>query len=101
MRNIYRHKRDFLFKCIAQSPLSKIAHIKEENAGLHFLLELDIEIDDHTLIKRAHHFNINIQSLSHYGAKTQHVFIINYSSLKEEIIPSCLEKLYQICMNNS
>ena len=101
MRNIYRHKRDFLFKCIAQSPLYKIAHIKEENAGLHFLLELDIEIDDHTLIKRAHHFNINIQSLSHYGAKTQHVFIINYSSLKEEIIPSCLEKLYQICMNNS
>ena len=46
MRNHYRALRDKLLAELRQSPLAGKVRISEENAGLHFLLELDTQRSD-------------------------------------------------------
>ena len=41
MKNYYRSLRNNLIYCLEKSSLSSFCKIKEEEAGLHFLLEID------------------------------------------------------------
>ena len=49
MRNYYRNQRDMLLESIRKSSLQGQIEIKEENAGLHFLMEISTEMTDEAL----------------------------------------------------
>ena len=98
MRNYYRTQRDTIISCIRQHPYYERVTIKEENAGLHFLLSVDTELSDQELIKRAHQNGIHISCLSEYYYSQQkaipHTLILNYSGIEKDNIQQAIELLF-------
>ena len=98
MRNYYRAQRDTIISCIRQHPYYQYVTIKEENAGLHFLLTVDTRLSDHELIHRASEKGIHISCLSEYYYNQQkavpHTLIINYSGIEKERIGQAIELLF-------
>ena len=98
MKNYYRSLRNYLIFCLEKSSLSNFCKIKEEESGLHFLLEIDKKIDSETLKKDFSKNNIVIPFLEDYfyGEKTnleKIILVINYSGIKKEDIPKSVKKL--------
>lgn len=97
MRNYCRKQRDMLINEIENSPLAKVTEIKEEDAGLHFLLKTNIDISDDELIKKAASVGLRISCLSQYyenpTTAPQHTIIINYSGISETKIPEAVRLL--------
>lgn len=101
MRNYYHTKRDTLLRTIKNSPLSSYVTISEEDAGLHFLMEVKTELSDETFCQKAEQKGIKLTPLSQYylhPTKTvKHIFIVNYSSLAEECMEEAIHRIYQCC----
>ncbi|WP_101913168.1 PLP-dependent aminotransferase family protein [Megasphaera vaginalis (ex Bordigoni et al. 2020)] len=97
VRTAYRHKRDHLIRALKRSPLSKKTEIIEASAGLHFLLQADIEDADAQVIERCRKEGLRLTSLSQYYfnplSQREHTFIINYSTLEETRIDEAVRKL--------
>ena len=99
MRNFYRSRRDAVIGCIKKHPLYNKVTIREENAGLHFLLTVDTQYSDEELLERARNHGINISCLSKYFSdytkSTEHTLIINYSGIEKERIEKAVELLFE------
>lgn len=52
MRKFYRNSRDRILGCIRSHRLYPQVTIKEENAGLHFLMEIDTSYTDREMVDR-------------------------------------------------
>ena len=102
MRNFYRTKRDRVIRILNESPLAPVMRIREEDAGLHFLLELSMTLSDADFVRKASEKGVRISPLSAYYHNREnapeHVFIVNYSSLSEEALPKAAEILAEIIL---
>ena len=100
MRSFYCTKRDHLLQIIRSSPLNSLVTISEEDAGLHFLMNIRTRLTDGELIRSARQEGINLSSLSQYYIDAEeppaHTFVINYSFVKEEVMEEAVLRLYQI-----
>ena len=99
MRKFYKTQRNRVLAAIAASPLSQSLTVLEENAGLHFLLQVNTALSDEELIRRCKNAGIRIRSLSSYyhdlaPAQDSHCLIVNYSGLDEASM-TALEKALQ------
>lgn len=90
MRIQYKAIRDQLIDQIKSSWLAPYISISQENAGLHFLLDIDTDMTDEQLKEKALDMGIAVSFLSDYYDKTatgpaylsdRHVAVINYSGL--------------------
>lgn len=99
MRNYYRSQRDAIISSIKKHPEFYKVTIKEENAGLHFLLKADTKYTDEQLITRANNNRIHISCLSEYYSiqknSIQNTLIINYSGIDKEHMDEAVTLLYQ------
>jgi len=97
MRNFYRNQRDLILKCIKNSPLSSYVTIKEENSGLHFLLNIKTSLTDDEIIRRAEQEGLRISCLSKYyrsaPSNADHTIIINYSGIEPNKIEEAVHRL--------
>ena len=97
MRNHYRALRDKLLAELRQSPLAGKVRISEENAGLHFLLELDTQRSDEEIRAAAEREDLRLSFVSQYYVSDQnrrpHVLVMNYSGLEERQIPEAVARL--------
>ena len=102
MRNFYRNQRDILLESIRNSSLSDKIQIKEENSGLHFLMEIDTDLSDETLEAVAERKGLRISCLSRYYHEPkqakQHVIVLNYSGIDREKMAEAIDILSQ-CVN--
>lgn len=102
MRNYYRSKRNRMIDAIKESPLSRIAEIREENSGLHFLLHIKTSLSDSEIISRAKETGIRLSCLSDYSYDENpayvHTFIINYSGIPTDRMGEAAERLYHAIM---
>lgn len=102
MRNYYRNQRDILLESIRKSPLAGKIKIKEENSGLHFLMELQTEMPDDLLEEKAGRMGLRISCLSRYYHRPeqakQHVLVLNYSGIDREKMAEAIEILER-CVN--
>ncbi len=103
MRNYYRGLRDSLVLSIKKSQIASICDILEDDAGLHFLLKVDTNLNDVEIKRRAKENGLKISCLSDYyylpEQAQEHILIVNYSGLDEAVIPSAiaaLEKCFMI-----
>lgn len=103
MRNYYHDKRDELLKQIENSRLSDCCSISEEDAGLHFLLNVDTALSDRELCETLEKEGIRISSVAQYYAGNregkEHIFVMNYSSLEEksmERVIRCMERVLKV-----
>ncbi|MBE5939605.1 MAG: PLP-dependent aminotransferase family protein [Lachnospiraceae bacterium] len=98
MRNYYRTERDTILCCIKNHRYYNRIEIKEEHAGLHFLLKADTDIPDEEIIRRAKENGIHISTLSQYFNNkenaTEHILVINYSGINVKDINEALERLF-------
>lgn len=99
MRKFYRNSRDRILSCIRNHRLYPQVTIKEENAGLHFLMEVDTSYTDKEMVDRAAAAGINISSLSQYchgkEQEDSHTLVINYSGIEENIIEEACDRLLE------
>jgi GntR family transcriptional regulator/MocR family aminotransferase len=96
MRNKYRKKRNDILSLLTESPLYPLVHIKEENAGLHFLLEIKQDYDYDHFISSCHAKGLHIKTLKDYGGKDDKTLIINYSSLPLASFKEAITILYDV-----
>ena len=97
MRNRYRQKRDAVIDAIRTGPLAGRAEIMEQDAGLHFLMTLDTEMDDAMLRGRAAEKGVRLALLSDYysapATAPQHVVVVNYSGIELDDLHRGLDKI--------
>ena len=100
MRNYYRSQRDLILSCIKKQPNYNNVQIKEDNAGLHFLMKINTTKSDKQIIQDAKKVGLNILCLSQYyynqNSAKKHTLVINYSGLPQDIIPTAVDKLFSI-----
>ena len=106
MRNLSKKKRDLLLDALNGSPIHSLYSISEENAGLHFLLNLKLKEDPGAFLSRLGRSGIRMGRLSDYMGtgneksmqlpgdhRAEHTFIMNYSSVAQDKIPEAVRRL--------
>lgn len=101
MRNHYRELRDKLIEELKSSDIGDYVTIKEENSGLHFLMEISTVKPADFMKEKASRAGVNIGFLSDYyymdykksDNSYEHTAIINYSGLHKEDMQKVVEAL--------
>ena len=100
MRVFYRARRDAVLRAIEESPLAGRCRAMGENAGLHFLLELDTKLPDETLARRAEGRGLRLAFLSDYqhtrAAARPHTLVVNYPGADLEYLAQALDILTEV-----
>lgn len=100
MRLFYRGQRDRVTEVIRTSPLGPRSRVLREDAGLHFLLELDTGVEDAVLARAAADRGIRLSFLTDFqrapGRASPHTLIIHYPGLDPEGLAWGLEKLAEL-----
>ncbi|MGE4277032.1 MAG: PLP-dependent aminotransferase family protein [Lawsonibacter sp.] len=97
MRVFYRGRRDAVLESIQASPLAGRSRVLREDAGLHFLLELDTRKPDEELAGLAEEQSIRLSFLSDYqrreGSASAHTLVVNYPGVDLEHLGQALNLL--------
>ena len=98
MRKVYKLRRNRVLSAMEACPYAPILTIREENAGLHFLVSVRGEISDEELVRRCAEAGIRVRSLGSYyhgpiPEEDRRCLVVNYSGLREEQIDLLAEKL--------
>ncbi len=87
MRKFYRNRRDQVIAALGSCPWQERLTVLEENAGLHFLLQVDTCLSDESIVALWAKAGIRVLPLSHYyrdlpPAHAAGKLVINYSGLE-------------------
>ncbi len=97
MRSFYRIQRDLLLECIKTSPLSGSVVITEEDAGLHFLMEVKTRFTDEVILRRAEQERIRIGCISQFyhnpAPDLEHILVMNYSGIETDKMEEAVGRL--------
>lgn len=97
LRNHYHKKRDILLGAIRESRLGDLVHISGEEAGVHFLMEIQTEKEEEEFLTSAQTQGIRLSPLSaHYHdqeAERKNVYVMNYSSVQMEDAQEIVRRL--------
>lgn len=97
MRVFYRGRRDAVLAGIGSSPLAGRCRVLGEDAGLHFLVELDTGRSDAELGREAEALDIRLSFLTDYqlreGAARSHTLVVNYPGVDLKHLGPALERL--------
>ena len=98
MRRFYRARRNRILEILKTCEFAPRLTIREEDAGLHFLLHVDTELTDEELVALCNRAGLNVRALSSFyhtpvGQSVAHCLVVNYAVLREEDLEAALEKL--------
>lgn len=100
MRVFYRNRRDQVIAAIGRSPLAGRCRVMGEEAGLHFLLQLDTSLEDARLEEAARKKGIRLSFLTQYervpGRAGAHTLVVSYPGLDGERLEAGLETLAKL-----
>lgn len=104
MKNYFRTMRNNLIQAIEKSRLRNIATIHEEDAGLHFLLNVKTSKDSAEIEAAMSEYKIRIPQLKNYfyegtgnaSSKNGFVFVINYSGIQKDRIKETIKRMERI-----
>ena len=100
MRTFYRGRRDQVIRSIEASPLAGRSRVIGQEAGLHFLLELDTDRRDEVLEAEAAQAGIRLSFLTHYqrrsGGGWTHTLVVQYPGLDPEGVKNGLGVLAEL-----
>ncbi|MBQ4641886.1 MAG: PLP-dependent aminotransferase family protein [Oscillospiraceae bacterium] len=89
MRKFYKSRRDRVLTALNGCSFREKLTVLEENAGLHFLLRVDMPMEDEELTDWCNREGFRVQTLSSYyqsavPAEARRQLVINYSGLSDE-----------------
>lgn len=98
MRTYYRRKRDLFLNALKESPIKDKITIKGERAGVHFLLHINTEEDEASILSKARKEGIKLLTLSSFYHNAvpdidRNTYIISYAPLSDDAIPLISDKL--------
>ena len=97
LRNHYHKKRDILLGAIRESRLGDLVHISGEEAGVHFLMEIQTDKEEEEFLTCAQTQGIRLSPLSaHYHnreTERKNVYVMNYSSVQMEDAQEIVRRL--------
>ena len=97
LRNHYHKKRDILLGALRESRLGDLVHISGEEAGVHFLMEIQTEKEEEEFLTCAQTQGIRLSPLSaHYHnreTERKNVYVMNYSSVQMEDAQEIVRRL--------
>ena len=98
MRKFYRQRRNRVVTALQECPIADRLTIREEDAGLHFLLKIDTELTDADLTAACNAVGIRIRTLSSYyhgpvPPDDRRCLVVNYAALREEDLDQILKEL--------
>ena len=98
MRKFYRQRRNRVMSALLDCPLADRLTIREEDAGLHFLLKIDTDLSDEVLTALCARSGIRVRALSSYyhgpvPAEDRQCLVVNYAALREEALEQILREL--------
>ena len=101
LRNYYQTKRDAILQVFQKEPLGKYVTIREEGAGVHFLMQIRTEKSEEEIVTEAKGKGIKLAPLSHYfdgkeGKNFENTYVINYSSVDLTNIEKAAQILYRL-----
>ena len=87
MRKFYKSRRNRMISALDQEGYT----IREEDAGLHFLLKVDTALSDEALVTLWRERGIRVQALSSFYAhgappEEEHNLVICYAGIREEVL---------------
>lgn len=87
MRNIYKKRKEALVEAFKASPIGQSSKIIGENAGLHFLMQVNNGMSEAQLLNTAAAHGIKLTGLSHYclaplKATPESTVVLGYSGLQ-------------------
>lgn len=95
MRNYYKNYRKVIMDELKNSKLKDRIKIREASSGLHFILEIDLKVDDKEFLQALEKKGIKLKSVSNYcyqkTNRYKHQFIINYSAVEEDKLNEAFE----------
>ena len=100
MRKFYRNRRNQVMEALLHCPHREKLTIREEDAGLHFLLKVDTALSDRELTEHWAKFGVRVRALSsYYGAQVppqdRHNLVVHYAGLREEDLEQVLALIRQ------
>ena len=98
MRKFYRQRRNRVVTALLNCPAAPRLTIREEDAGLHFLLKVDTALSDDALTALCAQAGIRIRALSSYyhgsvPPEDRHCLVVNYAALSEDALEGTLAEL--------
>ena len=99
MRKFYKQRRNAVVSLLETCAFSESLTILEQDAGLHFLLQVKTPLTDRELTGALAEAGIKIRALSEYfheNREDRHCLVVNYSGIKEENLQQALEGLSKI-----
>ena len=100
MRTHYKKARDKVIQSIKDKDLDNRVTITEEDAGLHFLLNVKTDMSDKEIISKAKKQGVRLTCLSEYyyneKRKKEGIIIINYSGIDYDKIEEAIGRLTEI-----
>ena len=98
MRKFYKARRNRILEILAKCPVADRLTILEENAGLHFLVQVKDAVSDEALVQRLLDNGIRVRSLGSYyqeevPAWAAGCLVVNYSGLSDAQVSALEEKL--------
>ena len=101
MRRFYKTRRNRILSILQESPISHRLTILEENAGLHFLLQVNTALSDTALTALWEKEGIRVHTLGDYfhdtpPKKDTHCLVINYSGIREKDFEALSQALQAI-----
>ena len=100
MRRFYRTRRNRILEILRSCSYAHRLTIREEDAGLHFLLNVDTDLTDDELVALCAEAGLAVRSLSSFyhgptPEQVAHCLVINYATLREEELEAALKRLAQ------
>ena len=86
MRKAYKTRRNYVLEVLRNCPFADRLTVLEQDAGLHFLLQVDTALSDEALVARCRKSGIRILALSSYYHDTKqdrHCLVVNYSGVSD------------------
>ncbi len=99
MRKFYRQRRNTVVSLLETCAFSDGLTILEQDAGLHFLVQVQTPLTDGELTAKLAEAGIKIHALSEYyheTRKNRRCLVVNYSGIKEENLQKALEALGKV-----
>jgi len=101
MRKAYKSRRNAMISMLSEIPFASRIRILEQDAGLHFLLQVQTTLTEAQLIAKCASVGIRVQTLSSYypgevPPEDRNCLVINYSGLHPEQIALLSRKLKEL-----
>ena len=98
MRKFYKARRNRVIALLENCPASKRFTIQEQDAGLHFLLQVDTALPDRELVQLFLRGGLKVQPLGSFYTEPRDLrtLVVNYSGVDEEALATALDALEDI-----